>query len=79
MLWSLAGRGCWRVTDRGVAAVAEYCPRLASLAVTDCRDVTEQSLARLRGRGVAVDRQLDPVMLRLMRLRTEQRLASLQV
>ena len=41
-------RGCWRVTDRGVSLVAEYCHNIVVLYVTDCRDVTENSLNRLR-------------------------------
>lgn len=71
--------GCWRVTDLGVSAVGEYCRGLSELRVTDCRDVTEQSLSLLRHRGVRVDRQLDPVLLRLLRIRNEQRHARLQV
>jgi hypothetical protein len=30
-------RGCWRITDRGVACVAEYCPNIKVLNITDCR------------------------------------------
>jgi len=71
--------GCWRVTDVGMSAVGEYCRGLTDLRVTDCRDVTEQSLSLLRQRGVRVDRQLDPVLLRLLRIRNEQRHARLQV
>lgn len=72
-------RGCWRVTDAGVALLGEYCTSLRSLAVTDCRDVTESSLAKLRQRGVAVDRKLDPVLLRLARIRQENRQARVQI
>ena len=36
------------MTDRGVSLVAEYCHHLVVLYVTDCRDVTEHSLNRLR-------------------------------
>ena len=57
----------------------EYCPSLCSLAVTDCRDVTESSLAKLRQRGVVVDRKLDPVLLRLARIRQENRQARVQI
>jgi len=71
--------GCWRVTDSGVSMIGEYCRDLEELSVSDCRDVTEQSLTRLRQRGVKVDRQLDPVLLRLMRIRNEQRHGRLQV
>ena len=63
----------------GVSTVGEYCRSLAELHVTDCRDVTEQSLTRLRQRGVRVDRQLAPVLLRLLRIRNEQRHARLQI
>jgi len=62
-----------------VGLVAEYCALLASLAVTDCRDVTEASLARLRARGVEVDRKLDPTMARLARIRRENRQARLMI
>ena len=62
-----------------MSAVGEYCPGLSELRVTDCRDVTEQSLSLLRRREVRVDRQLDPVLLRLLRIRNEQRHARLQV
>merc|ERR1712055_659396 len=72
-------RGCWRVTDAGVALLGEYCTSLRSLAVTDCRDVTESSLAKLRQRGVAVDRKLDPVLLRLARIRQENRQVRVQI
>jgi len=78
-LHTLDIRGCWRITDAGVGLVAEYCPLLASLAVTDCRDVTEASLARLRARGVEVDRKLDPTMARLARIRRENRQARLMI
>jgi len=72
-------RGCWRITDQGVALVAEYCVRLTGIAVHDCRDVTEMSLSRLRQNGVKVDRKLDPIMQRLLRMRNEQRQARLQI
>ena len=36
------------MTDRGVSLVAEYCHNIVVLYVTDCRDVTEHSLSRLR-------------------------------
>lgn len=65
-------RGCWRITDKGVALVAEYCPNLRVLNITDCRDVTEQSLTRLRQRGVKIDRQLNPLY--AARLRLDERL-----
>ena len=38
-LIALDVRGCWRITDRGVAVVSEYCPNLRVLNVTDCRFV----------------------------------------
>lgn len=72
-------RGCWRTTDQGVSLVGEYCQGLASLAVHDCRDITEQSLSRLRQKGVLVDRKLDPIMMRLMRIRAENRHARVQI
>ena len=59
-LTALDIRGCWRITDKGMALVAEYCPRLKVLNVTDCRDITEKSLARLRKRGVKIDRPANP-------------------
>jgi len=71
--------GCWRVTDQGVRQVGEYNRSLSMLSVNDCRDVTEQSLSRLRQAGVVIDRKLDPVMLRLQRIRNEQRQARLQI
>ncbi len=40
--------------------VGEYCPSLVVLYVTDCRDVTEKSLNRLRARGVKIDRPQNP-------------------
>ena len=30
-------RGCWRITDRGINAVSEYCKDLKVLHVADCR------------------------------------------
>ena len=36
----------------GVNIVGEYCKQLSDLRVTDCRDVSEQSLGKLRRRGV---------------------------
>ena len=54
-------RGCWRIGDRGVAKVGEYCKHLKVLNIVDCRDVTEASLMRLRNRGVRIDRPLDPL------------------
>jgi len=71
--------GCWRVTDQGVAQMAEYCKHLTNLSVHDCRDVSERSLARLRQKGVVIDRKLDFTMLRLERIRNEQRQARLQI
>ena len=56
-------RGCWRVTDRGMMLVAEYCPDLRVLNVTDCRDVTDRSLARLRARECKIDRPANPYAL----------------
>jgi len=72
-------RGCWRVTDAGVTLLGEYCPSLRSLSVTDCRDVSESSLSKLRHRGVMIDRKLDPVLLRLNRIRQENRQARIQI
>jgi len=71
--------GCWRISDVGVDRLAEYSRKLEMLSVTDCRDVTERSLSRLRQKGVRLDRKLDPVLLRLHRLRQEQRQARLQI
>jgi len=71
-LIALDVRGCWRITDRGVAVVSEYCPNLRVLNVTDCRDVSEHSLTRLRQRQVQIDRQLNP--LHAARLRLDERL-----
>ena len=48
------------MTDRGVSLVAEYCHNIVVLYVTDCRDVTEHSLNRLRVRGVKIDRAANP-------------------
>ena len=53
-------RGCWRITDKGMNLVAEYCPRLVVLSVLDCRDITERSLSKLRRKNVRIDRPLDP-------------------
>ena len=58
-------RGCWRVSDNGVKRIAEYCKDLKLLNITDCRDVTEASLMRLRKRGVRIDRPVDPLSIRL--------------
>jgi hypothetical protein len=58
-------RGCWRISDNGVKRVAEYCKELKILNILDCRDVTEASLVRLRKRGVRIDRQVDPLTVRL--------------
>lgn len=71
--------GCWRVTDQGVNTLAEYCKHLSELRVTDCRDVTEQSLTRFRQRGVKIDRMLDPVHFRMLRIRNELRHARVQI
>merc|ERR1712012_1124527 len=65
--------GCWRISDQGVNIVGEYCRQLSDLRVTDCRDVSEQSLGKLRQRGVQIDRQLDPTLLRLMKIMKDQR------
>jgi hypothetical protein len=40
------------VTDRGMNLVGEYCEALVVLYVTDCRDVTEKSLNRLREKEI---------------------------
>jgi len=66
-------RGCWRTTDQGLSLVGEYCKGLSLLAVHDCRDITEHSLSRLRHKGVKIDRKVDPIMLRLIRMRREAR------
>eukprot|EP00092_Neocalanus_flemingeri_P016669 GFUD01018032.1.p1 GENE.GFUD01018032.1~~GFUD01018032.1.p1 ORF type:complete len:320 (+),score=58.90 GFUD01018032.1:68-1027(+) len=71
--------GCWRVSDQGIRQMAEYCKKMSNLSVNDCRDVTEQSLSRLRQQGVVIDRKLDPIMVRLQRIRNEQRQARLQI
>ncbi|CAN0439372.1 unnamed protein product [Lampetra planeri] len=52
--------GCFRVTNAAVRTVAEYCPALRSLSVSGCQNVTEPGLARLRGRGVAIDIESPP-------------------
>ena len=57
--------GCWRISDNGVKRIAEYCKHLKLLKIQDCRDVTEASLARLRKRGVNLDRPVDPLTIRL--------------
>jgi len=49
-------RGCWRITDKGMSLMAEYCHNLKVLKIADCRDVTEASLNRLRQSGVQIDR-----------------------
>jgi len=72
-------RGCWRVTDQGMSLVAEYCTRLKEVSVHDCRDITELSLSKLRQNEVKVDRKLDPIMLRLMRMRNQNKHARLQI
>ena len=58
-------RGCWRVSDLGIAKIGEYCKFLRVLNIMDCRDVSEASLMRLRTRGVMIDRPLDPLSRRL--------------
>lgn len=75
-LMALDIRGCWRITDQGVSLVAEYCPNLRVLNITDCRGVTEHSLTRLRQKGVQIDRQLNP--LHAARLRLDARLQQHQ-
>jgi len=60
-------RGCWRISDGGVQLVAEYCRSLSQLYVKECRDITEQSLSRLRRRGVRIDLKLDSAMLRIQK------------
>merc|ERR1719433_2020108 len=62
----------YSLTDQGMNLVTEYCPKLQVLNVTDCRDITEQSLIRLRQKGVKIDRQLNPLY--AARLRLEQRI-----
>ena len=57
-------KGCWRITDKGVKTVAEYCKGLQILNVFDCRDVNEVTLHRLRQRGVKIDRPPDPLFQR---------------
>ena len=32
-------RGCWRVSDTGIAMIAEYCQNLKVLKIADCRYV----------------------------------------
>ena len=66
-------RGCWRISDAGVRIVGEYCPHLRVLNVTDCRDVSEQSLGVLRQNGVRIDRALNPLQLARMRLDARMR------
>merc|ERR1712098_119039 len=64
----------YSITDDCLNGIAKFCPKIHTLDITgcwrvtdsDCRDVTEQSLTRLRQRGVKIDRQLD---LRLNRVR----------
>ena len=66
-------RGCWRISDAGVKMVGEYCPYLRVLNVTDCRDVSENSLSSLRDKGVRIDRALNPLQLARMRLDARMR------
>ncbi|XP_050078265.1 F-box/LRR-repeat protein 15 [Anopheles maculipalpis] len=47
--------GCYLITDRGVLAISICCKELESLMVRECPQVTEHSLALLRGR-VFIDR-----------------------
>ena len=44
--------GCWRISDQGINLVGEYNKHLNNISVRDCRDVTENSLGRLRQKGV---------------------------
>lgn len=53
-------KGCWRITDKGISLVGEYCKDLLYLGVADCRDVTEASLQKLRARGIKMDRPQNP-------------------
>lgn len=49
--------GCWRVTNQAIKMVGEYCRKLKYLHVKDCRDISEASLARLRVKGVFINRE----------------------
>jgi F-box/leucine-rich repeat protein 15 len=49
--------GCWRITNRAIRMVGEYCHKLRYLNVKDCRDISEASLARLRAKGVIINRK----------------------
>ena len=49
--------GCWRITNQAVKLVGEYCRKLQYLHVKDCRDISEASLARLRLKGVIINRK----------------------
>ena len=51
-------RGCWRVRDTSIVAVGEYCKFLENLYIKDCSNITEISVARLRPRGVKVDKEM---------------------
>ena len=49
--------GCWRVTNHAIKMIGEYCHKLQHLNVKDCRDISEASLARLRLKGVIINRK----------------------
>ena len=49
--------GCWRVTNQAIKMIGEYCRKLRFLNVKDCRDISEASLARLRVKGVVINRK----------------------
>lgn len=40
--------------------LGEYAHSLEALQVRDCRDITEASLARLRSRGIKIDKRPPP-------------------
>jgi len=55
-LMALDIRMCWRITNCGVNAVGENCQNLKVLWITQCPNVTEESLHPLRQRNVQIDR-----------------------
>ncbi|XP_074648208.1 F-box/LRR-repeat protein 4-like [Tubulanus polymorphus] len=52
----LSIKGCWRVTNASLRQLGDLCTNLQTLEVTDCSAVTEISLAKLRARGIKMDK-----------------------
>jgi len=78
-LESLKIVGLWRVSDKDITKIGEYCPLLWQLHIEGCSGVTEISMARLRLKIKDIDRPQAPGLSRSLPLFSNRFGINLQI